>query len=312
MSNASTAAGFSRRDFLAGAAAIGAAAAYPPAFAASGPLMTRPIPRTGERLPVVGLGTAIVFDIGADAARRAERGAVIRTMLAGGGKLIDTAPSYGSAEDVLGELLSAAGSRDNVFLATKVRVADPERTLAQMRESLKRLRTRRVDLMQLHNVADAATSLRTLREWRDQGFARYIGITHYDASAYERLAEVIRREKPEFLQINYSLAERAAEQRLLPLAADNGTAVLANLPFARARLFGAVRGRQLPAWAAEFDAASWGQFFLKFILAHEAVTCVIPGTDKPEYMADNLDAGRGRLPDAAMRRRMVELIQSLG
>ena len=306
----------SRRKFLAGSAGIGAAAAlrFPDARAAADLLHTRPVPRTGERIPVVGLGTAIVFDIGEDPARRAERRAVIQAMIDAGARLIDTAPSYGTAETVLGDLLVEMRARDKLFIATKVRVAGNEATIAEMQQSLRRLRTPKVDLMQLHNVQDAGETgaqLRVLRDWRDRGIIRYTGITHFQAGAYDRLAEVLKRERPDFLQINYSLAERSAEQVLLPLAAETGTAVLVNLPFARGRLFSAVRGRQLPEWAASFGARSWGQFFLKYILAHEAVTCVIPGTDKPEYMADNLDAGRGNLPDAAMRRKMVEFWNSI-
>lgn len=305
---------YTRREILALAAGAGVAAALPfgQARAATGPVLTRPIPRTGERLPVVGLGTAIIFDIGDDAAKRAERRAVIQAMIDGGGRLIDTAPSYGTAEAVVGDLLSSMAARDRIFLATKVRADSHSESLAQMDDSLKRLRTAKVDLMQLHNVSDAKTELRTLREWQQKGYTRHIGVTHFQAGANERLAEVIRREKPEFLQINYSLAERSVEERLLPLAADNGTAVLVNLPFGRGKLFSAVRGRALPEWAKEFDATSWGQFFLKYLLAHPAVTCVIPGTDKAEYMLDNLDAARGRLPDAATRRKMVEFWNSLG
>jgi aryl-alcohol dehydrogenase-like predicted oxidoreductase len=304
---------YTRREVLALAAGAGVAAAFPPglARAATSPVLTRPIPRTGERLPVVGLGTAIVFDIGEDTAKRAERRAVIQTMIDGGGQLIDTAPSYGTAEVVVGDLLSSMAARDRVFLATKVRVTGHEDSIAEMRESLRRLRTGKVDLMQLHNVRDAKTDLRTLKEWQQKGYTRYIGITHSQAGANDRLAEVMRRERPEFVQLNYSLAERSTEERLLPLAADTGTAVLVNLPFARGRLFSAVRGRTVPEWAKEFDAVSWGQFFLKYLLAHPAVTCVIPGTDKAEYMLDNLDAGRGRLPDAALRRKMVEFWNSL-
>lgn len=304
---------FSRREILALAAGAGMAAVIPigRARAAAAPVLTRPVPRTGERLPVVGLGTAIVFDIGEDAAKRAERRAVIQTMIEGGGRLIDTAPSYGTAETVLGDLLSSMAARDKVLLATKVRVTGREDSVAEMRASLRRLRTGKVDLMQLHNVSDAKTDLRTLKEWQQKGYTRYIGITHFQAGANDRLAEVIRREKPEFLQINYSLAERSVEERLLPLAAETGTAVLVNLPFGRGKLFSAVRRKTVPEWAKGFDATSWGQFFLKYLLSHPAVTCVIPGTDKPQYMLDNLNAGRGRLPDAAMRRKMVDFWNSL-
>lgn len=303
-----------RRRLLRSAGAGVAACAMAPfgAFAATpGPVLARPIPRTGEHLPVIGLGTAIVFDIAGDAEKRAERRQVLRTLIDGGGRLVDTAPSYGTAESVLGDLVADLGARRNLFIATKVRVASREASLAEMARSLERLRMPQVDLIQLHNVTDAGQSLALLREWRDRGHARMVGLTHFRADAYDELAAVIRREKPEFVQINYSLAERGAEAELLPVAADTGTAVLVNLPFGRGSLFRAVRGKPLPEWAQEFDARSWAQLFLKFIVAHPAVTCVIPGTDKPEYMIDNLDAGRGRLPDAAMRKRILDLWSTL-
>ena len=314
---------FSRRDVLKFAAAAGAGMALPfaPLFAAGGPVLSRPIARTGELLPVVGLGTAIIFDFDSrsDGAKRAERRAVIRTMLDGGGRLIDTAPSYGRAESTLGDLLPEMGVRERVFLATKVRATGSrDACTAEMLESLKRLRTGKLDLMQIHNVgfrdrAETAAQLALLREWKSGGVCRYIGVTHSQdqASANARLIDLMQREKLDFMQVNYSMAERSVEERLLAVAAETGTAVLVNLPFARAGLFGAVRGKPLPEWAAEFDAASWGQFFLKYLLANGAVSCVIPGSDKPEYMADNLDAARGRLPDAAMRRKMVDYINRL-
>lgn len=313
----------SRRDVLAMGAGIGAAAALgiPPAFAqpAARPLLARKIPRTGEPLAVVGLGTAIVFDIGNDAAQRAERSAVIKTLLDGGARLIDTAPSYGTAESVVGDLVSEMKVRDKVFVATKVRAASRDRAVAEMQQSQRRLRTEKIDLMQIHNVGfvnrgETAAQLALLREWKDRGWFRYIGVTHSQDQerANDRLMELMRSEKLDFIQVNYSMAERSVEQRLLAVAAETGTAVLVNLPFARGRLFRAVGGRQVPEWSKEFDAPTWGQFFLKYILASEAVNCVLPGTDKPEYMIDNLDAARGRLPDAAMRRKMLEFIQSLG
>jgi len=311
---------FSRREVLALGAGFGAAAlGIVPAGAADTPVLTRPIPRTGERLAVVGLGTAIIFDIGDDAARRAERRSVIQTLLESGARVIDTAPSYGTAESVVGDLLAEMKVRDKVFVATKVRAAGRERAVAEMQQSQRRLRTENIDLMQIHNVGfvdrnETAAQLALLREWKDRGVFRYLGVTHSQDQqrANDRLMELMRSEKLDFLQINYSMAERSVEQRLLAVAAETGTAVLVNLPFARGRLFRAVRGKQVPEWAAEFDAPTWGQFFLKYILASEAVTCVLPGTDKPEYMVDNLNAGRGRLPSAAMRRRMVEFIDSLG
>jgi aryl-alcohol dehydrogenase-like predicted oxidoreductase len=315
---------YSRRDVLALGAGFSAAAALgiAPALAqtaAAKPLLTRKIPRTGEPLAVIGLGTAIIFDIGNDAAQRTERSAVIRTLLDGGARLIDTAPSYGTAESVVGDLLADMKVRDKVFVATKVRAAGRDRAVAEMQQSQRRLRTDKIDLMQIHNVGfvdrgEIAAQLALLREWKDRGVFRYIGVTHSQDQerANDRLMELMRSEKLDFIQVNYSMAERSVEQRLLAVAAETGTALLVNLPFARGRLFSAVRGKQVPEWAREFDAPTWGQFFLKYILASEVVNCVLPGTDKPEYMVDNLNAGRTRLPGAAMRKRMVEYIDSLG
>jgi len=284
----------------------------------SAPLMTRAIPRSGERLPVIGLGTAIIFDIGNDTAQRAERAKVINAFLAGGGRLVDTAPSYGSAESVVGDLLADLKARDKVFLATKVRSSNNTEFVAQMKESQQRLRSPKFDLMQMHNVgfldrAMFASQLAIVREWKQQETFRYIGVTHSQDQerANNRLIEMMQQEKIDFIQVNYSMAERSVEQRLLAAAADTGTAVLCNLPFARGVLFRAVRGQTLPSWAAEAGAVTWGQFFLKYLLAHPAVNAVMPGTDKVEYMHDNLDAGRGLLPDAAMRRRMAAHIDTL-
>ena len=314
----------SRREVLSLAAGLSAAAALgiAPArsqTAAAKPVLMRPIPRSGERLAVVGLGTAIVFDIGNDAAKRAERRSVIQTLLEGGARAIDTAPSYGTAESVVGDLLADLKARDRAFVATKVRAAGRERAVAEMQQSQRRLRTEKFDLMQIHNVGFAdrgeiAAQLSLLREWKDRGVFRYIGVTHSQDQerANDRLMELMRSEKLDFIQVNYSMAERSVERQLLSVAAETGTAVLVNLPFARGRLFSAVRGKPVPGWAAEFDAPTWAQFFLKYILGSDAVTCVLPGTDKPEYMVDNLNAGRGRLPDAAMRRKMVGFIESLG
>jgi len=313
---------FSRREVLALGAGFGASAlGIAPAFAqtaAARPLLTRKIPRTGEPLAVVGLGTAIVFDIGNDAAQRVERSAVIRTLLDGGARLIDTAPSYGTAEPVVGDLLAEMKVRDKVFVATKVRAASRDRAVAEMQQSQRRLRTEKIDLMQIHNVGfvdrgEVAAQLALLREWKDRGVFRYIGVTHSQNQerANDRLIELMRNEKLDFMQVNYSMAERSVEQKLLAAARDTGTAVMVNLPFARGRLFAAVRGKQVPEWAKEFDAPTWGQFFLKYILASEAVNVVLPGTDKPEYMVDNLSAARTRLPSAAMRKKMVEFIDPL-
>jgi aryl-alcohol dehydrogenase-like predicted oxidoreductase len=274
-------------------------------------LIARPIPHSGESLPVVGLGTSQVFEVGDDPACRQACAEVLKTLVAGGGKLIDTAPSYGNAESVVGDLLAATELRGQVFLATKLEDYDRDTGAAQLHASLQRLRTDRVDLMQLHNVGDPRQDLAMLREWKSQGFCGYIGITTSFGGDFDAVEAVLRRHKPDFLQVNYSLADRAAEKRVIPAAAEVGAAVLTDLPFARNRLFSAVRGQKLPDWAGDFEATSWAQFFLKYLLGNQAVTAVIPGTSNAQHMADNLGAGRGRLPDAAQRARMVAFFEAL-
>jgi aryl-alcohol dehydrogenase-like predicted oxidoreductase len=304
----------SRRRALALGAAAAVSTLLPRAVlaqsAASQLVATRPIPGSGEPLPVIGLGTAIIFDIGADSGVRAERAEVIRSLVEGGGSLIDTAPSYGRAETVLGDLLTDTGLRPKIFLATKVAVGDRAAQLAEMQASLKKLRVDKIDLLQLHNVRDPKQDLAVLREWKDKGLCRYIGITSSFDRDYPAVEAVLKREKPDFFQIDYSLSDRNADERLIPAAQDVGAAVLTNLPFGRGKLFSAVRGQAMPDWAAEIDATSWAQIFLKFLLGNPAVTAVIPGTDKRDYMLDNLGAGRGRMPDTAMRKRMIEWYES--
>jgi aryl-alcohol dehydrogenase-like predicted oxidoreductase len=306
-----------RRRVLAATAgtALGALLApyAPRASAADEPVPTRPIPQGGgERLPIVGIGTAVIFDYENDAARQAERGEVLRALVAGGGRLVDTAPAYGRAEDRLGELVAETGLRERLFLATKVdsRV-DRAAAEASLQASLRRLRTSRVDLMQAWNVGDERYDFGQLREWKRQGLVRYVGMTTSFLKQYDAIGKVLAREKPDFFQINYSLGDREAERSLLPAARDAGAAVLVNLPFGRNSLFRKAGSRPLPDFAAEIGARSWAQLFLKFILSHPAVTAVIPGTDKPAYMLDNLQAGRGPMPDAAMRRRIAEYWDAL-
>jgi len=300
------------------AASLGAAfgAAAPriamSARAADEPLRTRSIPHSGEQLPVVGIGTAIVFDFGDDRQKYTERQGVIQALVSGGGKLIDTAYSYGRAEERVGDIVADLAVRDRLFLATKFSYSlDREAAMASMQTSLRRLRTDRVDLMQAWNVGDAAYDFGLLRDWKRQGLCRYAGLTTSFSRQYEGIGKVLARERPDFLQVNYSLGDREAEEYLLPAAGDVGAAVLVNLPFGRNSLFRKAGGRPLPDFAGEFGARTWAQFFLKFILSHPAVTAVIPGTDKPEYMLDNLQAGRGPLPDSAMRSRMVKYWDSL-
>jgi len=313
---------YSRREILALGAALGAAGVLPACAqtpAAKPSLLTRPIPRTGERLGVVGMGTQFVLDIGDDPIKRKERIGVIRTLLEGGGRVIDTAPSYKNAESTLGDLLTEMNARDKVFLSTKFRAKGRDGATREMKESLRQLRTGKVDLMLRHNIGfverrEASDHLALAREWKQAGLCRYLGVTHSadQPKANPRLIEMLQQEKLDFIQVNYSLAERSVEDKLLAVARETGTAVMCNLPFGRGQLFRAVKGKPLPEWAKEFDAQSWAQFFLKYMLGHEAVNVVIPGTDRVEYMVDNLNAGRTRLPDAAMRKKMAAHIDSLG
>jgi aryl-alcohol dehydrogenase-like predicted oxidoreductase len=282
------------------------------AQAEASPLATRGIPHTGEALPVIGLGTANSWDIGDDPAERAACAAVIRSLVAAGGKIIDSAPSYGRAESVVGDLVAEAGLRRDVFIATKLEYYSRGTGPAELHASLRRLRTDKVDLMQLHNVSDPQQDLAMLRDWKAQGFCRYIGITTTFHGAFDAAEAVLRREKPDFLEIDYSIEDREAEKRLIPTATEVGAAVLTALPFGRGRLFRAVQQRLLPDWAREFGAATWGQFLVKYLLGNPAVTAVIPGTTNPEHMADNLAAGRGRPPDAAERQKMIKFFASLG
>ncbi len=306
----------SRRSVLALCAGAGAgllaAARTSAAATASSALRTRPIPHTGEQLPVVGLGTAIVFDVGTTAGDEAGCTGVVRALAEHGGAVIDTAPSYGAAEGVIGDILSATKLRSRVFLATKLEPESYDDPAAGLRSSLQRLRTDEVDLLQLHNVRDPNQDLGGIRALKAQGLCRYTGITTTFPRAHAAAEAIIQREKPDFLEIDYAIDNRDAEKRVLPAAAAAGTAVLVALPFGRGRLFRTALGKPLPAWAAEFDCHSWAQFFLKFVLANPAITAAIPGTDKAPHMLDDLGAGLGRLPDAAMRERMARYVQSLG
>lgn len=304
----------SRRDaLLAGIAAGGACGlAGIPAWAQGELPLARKIPVSGELLPSVGIGTAIIFDFENDKAKFDERAAVLNALVAGGGKLIDTAPSYGRAEQTLGELFTVTGLRPKIFLATKVRVASPDATTAEMRASFARMKVSSVELMQLHNPRDPQHSLSQFREWKKQGICRYFGISSSFDRDYEAVEAIVRKERPEFLQIDYSMVDRNSEERVIPAGADAGCAILTNLPFGRGRFFQKVAGKPLPEWATkEIGVTSWAQFALKWLLGNPAITAVIPGTDRPAYMVDNLKAGIGRLPDAALRKKMVDHIEAL-
>jgi aryl-alcohol dehydrogenase-like predicted oxidoreductase len=299
-----------RRAVLASGLAASALAMTTGALAQSDkPVVTRPIPHSGEQLPVVGLGTAVSFP-SADEGKRDTLAKVVDALIAGGGKLIDTASVYGNAETVIGSILDGGKSRDRVFLATKIEVRSAKAGADEFQRSLQRLKTTKVDLLQLHNVASARQSLSQLRDWKAAGRCRYIGVTSTYPRDYAAMEAIIRREKPDFVQVDYSMDNRDAEKRIIPAAAEAGAAVLTALPLGRTSLFRAVKGKSVPEWASEFDAATWGQFFLKFLLGNPNVTAVIPGTGNPEHMTDNLGAARGRMPDAQQREKMVAVLGS--
>ena len=304
-----------RRQALALGAGLGLAPLAPALAAAAesvgpGAMMTRPIPSSGEQLPAVGIGTDEYGAGGAN--QQAALAQVVRNLVAGGGSVVDTSSDYGASESLLAAVLAESGLRPRVFLATKLEKQALRQ--AEMEASLRRLGVARIDLMQVHNVASPGQSLAPLRDWKAQGLVRYIGITTSVDYAFDALEAVMRREKPDFVELNYSLGDREAEKRLLPAAAELGIATLIDVPFGGPggrNLMRAVQGKPLPDWAHDFDAASWGQFFLKYVLANPAGTCVIPGTRNPDHMADNLGAGRGRLPDAAQRQQMTRFIDAL-
>jgi len=287
------------------AIATGAAVLAPPALAQTDALLARAIPSSGEHLPAVGLGTAQVFDAN-DEPTRQKAAAVLQALIAGGGRLVDTSSVYGDAEAVLGDVIAPAGLRGKLFIATKLEAPDA----AELKRSLARLKTDKLDLLQFHNVRDPQQSLAQFKDWKAQGIARYIGITSTRHADFAAVESVLAREKPDFVQIDYSIDDREAEKRILPLAAEVKVGVLTALPFGRARLFRAVKGVAIPDWAQGF-AESWAQFFLKYLLSDPRVTAVIPGTADPAHMTDNLGAMRGPLPDPDQRRQMVAFIEAL-
>ncbi len=295
---------------MAGAAAgwTAPAQAAPPVPSAPSPLATRKIPSSGELLPVIGLGTWQTFDVGASAQARQPLEAVLSEFARLGGRVLDSSPMYGSAEQVVGDLLQVHTSRERAFLATKVWTTGRQAGIEQMERSMALLRTSHIDLLQVHNLQDWRTHLPSLRSWKGEGRISYVGVTHYTDEAHAELEQVMRSEPLDFVQLNYSVASRDAEKRLLPLAAERGIAVLVNLPFGGGKLLRSLRDRSLPAWAAEIGCTSWNQVLLKFVLSQPAVTCVIPGTSSPEHMRDNAMAGSGELPGSAFwKPRLAEL-----
>ncbi len=301
-----------RRRALKYLATIGATALLPmTTHAQNKPLIKRAIPKSGELLPVLGIGTYDTFNVGPKAVERAELKQVLLEFAALGGSVIDSSPMYGEAERVVGDLTGELGNRDKYFFATKVWTSGQQAGVRQMEQSFSLMRTKRMELMQIHNLLDLEVHTQTLKDWKASGKIRHIGITHYHAGAHAELEKLIKTNTYDTVQFNYSMVEREAEARLLPACLEAGVAVIVNRPFAQANLFGRVKGKPLPAWAAEFDCTSWAQFFLKYLLGHPAVTCVIPGTRRVAHLQDNMQAGMGRLPDAAMRQRMLEHFHAL-
>jgi diketogulonate reductase-like aldo/keto reductase len=276
------------------------------------PMLTREIPSSGEALPVIGLGTYKGFDVGAGPKERAALGDVLRALFSSGGSVIDSSPMYDRAEGVAGDLMADQHAREKAFIATKVWTEGRAAGIDQMKRSMELLRCEQIDLMQIHNLVDWRTQLATLRAWKDEGRIRYLGITHYSSSAYGELEKIMRAEALDFVQLNYSLDKREAELRLLPLAAERGMAVLVNLPFGQGRLFKTLRGKPVPAWMVEAGCKTWSQVLLKFTLAHEAVTCVIPGTGNPQHMAENCRAGEDPVLDKSLIGKLEAYWGSVG
>jgi aryl-alcohol dehydrogenase-like predicted oxidoreductase len=288
--------------------AVGAAAAGARGAGAAPAMIRRPIQGSGELLPVIGLGTWRTFDVGRAESERAPLREVLGEFVRLGGRVVDSSPVYGRAEQLVGDLAAELGAHRQLFLATKVLARGREAGVRQMEESLRRLRVQRLDLMQVHNLSDWRTQLGTLRRWKAEGKVRYIGVTHHLEGAHDELARVLATEPLDFVQLNYSIAERRAERRLLPLAAERRTAVIVNRPFAEGALFAAVRGAPLPSWAAEIGCSTWAHVFLKFVISHPAVTCVIPATRKVRHLVENMRAGVGPLPDETLRARMASVL----
>ena len=278
---------------------------------ATSAMLQKRIPSSGEHIPVIGMGSSRTFDVGSDAEIRARLALVLQTFFDRGGSVIDTSPMYGSSEQVLGDLLADIHNSNPLFMATKVWTEGREEGIAQMQESMRLLHTPVIDLMQIHNLLDWEVQIETLSKWKQQGRIRYIGITTHRGYDHDRIAYVMTNFPVDFVQFSYSISNREAEQRILPLAAERGIATMVNRPFQRGDLFRFVKGKELPVWAAEFDCHSWGQFFLKYVVSHPAVTCTIPATSRVRHMLDNMGAGYGRMPDEQQRQRMFEYFVSL-
>ena len=302
----------SRRKFMQALALIASAAGgLPLAAFSSVPMLKKKIPSSGEKIPVIGMGSSRTFDVSDNQQARVNLTKVLQTFFDLGGTVIDTSPMYGSSEQVLGDLLVNVKNKQSLFMATKVWTQGREEGIAQMQQSMALLRRPVIDLIQIHNLLDWKVHWKTLKEWKQQGKVRYIGITTHRGYDHDQLAYVMENYPIDFIQFSYSIANRKAEQRILPLAAERGIATMINRPFQRGDLFRSVKGKELPAWAAEFDCNSWGQFFLKFVVSHPAVTCTIPATSKVHHMRDNMGAGLGRMPNPQQRQKMFDYFESL-
>jgi len=304
---------FTRREAikLAGCATA-AAMAMPSLFAFnSETIMKRQIPSSGEMLPIVGLGTWQTFDVGSNKTEREPLKEVLKEMKSLGGAMIDSSPMYASSEQVVGDLTTDLGISDHFFYATKVWTTGRREGIEQMNASMAKMQRTKMDLMQIHNLVDWETHIKTLRDWKEEGKISYFGFTHYTNSSHETLAKLIKQERPDFVQFNYSINERHAEKNLLNVAQDHGAAVIINRPYDGGNLFRKVKGKELPDWSTDLDITSWGQYFLKYILSHNAVNCVIPGTSKAKHVIDNMGAGYGRLPDRSQRKKMLDYLSML-
>lgn len=301
-----------RRQFIQTLTLLGAAAVgLPLAAQGSKSMLMKAIPSSGEKIPVIGMGSSRTFEVGDDQDQRARLTQVLQAFFDQGGTVIDTSPMYGSSELVLGELLANVQNKQSLFMATKVWTEGSQEGIAQMLQSMDLLHTPVIDLMQIHNLLDWKVHWETLAEWKQQGRVRYIGITTHRGYDHDELAHIMRNYPIDFIQFSYSIANRKAEQHILPLAAERGIATMVNRPFQRGDLFRHVKGKELPAWAADLDCNSWGQFFLKFVISHPAVTCTIPATSKVHHMVDNMAAGFGRIPDNNQRKAMLEYFDSV-
>jgi diketogulonate reductase-like aldo/keto reductase len=299
-----------RRDALSNILALSGAIIFNSGFLKDSKMNTRKIPVSNEELPVIGVGTWQTFDVGSTPGEREPLEQVLKLLFEKGGSVIDSSPMYGRSEQVVGEILQKSELHKHPFLATKVWTNGKEEGIRQMNRSFELMKTEKMDLMQIHNLVDWKTHLATLRKWKEEGKVRYLGITHYHEGAFDQVEKVMKSEQLDFVQINYSLRSRSAENRILPLAAEKGIAVLINQPFESGSLFTVVKNKKLPVWARDFDCESWAQYFLKFILSNKHVTCVIPGTAKPKHLLDNTLAGFGKLPDETTRKKMVEYLSS--